>query len=303
MAWCARSKSSDEDLGALGHDVRYATPEGRFTLPLPTYPEIRLAVFPRSSLEAMIDDFAPDAIHIATEGTLGLSARARSACAGTFAFTTSFHTRFPEYVHARLPFVPEDGGLPLPALVPWAGARDDGGDAGACSANCRRTASPIPASGRAASMSTCSARSPMRACPIAGPIWLYVGRVAVEKNLDAFLALDLPGTKVVMGDGPARATRCRSAIRRPISRREDRRRAGAPLRGGRRVRVSEQDRHLRAGDAGGAGLRRAGGGLSGAGPMRRDRRTRPVGGAARGSGRGLRAGARDPARGLPRPLP
>ena len=65
-----------EDLTALGHSVRYATPEGRFTVPMPTYPEIRLALFPRGKLEKEIRDFAPDAVHIATEGTLGLAARA-----------------------------------------------------------------------------------------------------------------------------------------------------------------------------------------------------------------------------------
>ena len=67
-----------KDLAAMGHEVRYGTPEGRFTLPLPTYGEIRLAIFPRRSLERMIREFGPDAIHIATEGTIGLSARRRS---------------------------------------------------------------------------------------------------------------------------------------------------------------------------------------------------------------------------------
>ncbi len=94
-----------EDLKALGHDVRYATPEGRFTIAMPTYKEIRLAIFPRKSLEKMIADFQPTAIHIATEGTLGLSARA-ICVKRKIPFTTSFHTRFPEYVKARFPFVP-----------------------------------------------------------------------------------------------------------------------------------------------------------------------------------------------------
>src|SRR6201999_2839751 len=62
-------------LASLGHDVRYATPEGHFSVPLPTYPEIRLAVFPRRTLEKLFRDFRPDAVHIATEGTMGLSAR------------------------------------------------------------------------------------------------------------------------------------------------------------------------------------------------------------------------------------
>src|SRR6185437_15999770 len=85
------------DLTAFGHSVQYAKPESRFTLPMPTYPEIRLALFPRRTLEKEIREFAPDAVHIATEGTLGLSARAICLKFG-IAFSTSFHTRFPEYV-------------------------------------------------------------------------------------------------------------------------------------------------------------------------------------------------------------
>ena len=102
MAWCARWRVLGKDLAALGHSVRYATPEGRFTLPLPTYPEIRLALFPARALTSEIREFAPDAVHIATEGTLGLTAR-RICLKHGIAFTTSFHTRFPEYVHARFP--------------------------------------------------------------------------------------------------------------------------------------------------------------------------------------------------------
>jgi len=86
--------------------VHYATAENHTTLPLPTYPEIRLALFPRQTILDAIDDFLPDAIHIATEGTMGLSARAICLERG-LAFTTSFHTRFPDYVHARFPFIPE----------------------------------------------------------------------------------------------------------------------------------------------------------------------------------------------------
>src|SRR6476661_10336046 len=92
------------DLASMGHEVRYATPEGRFTMALPTYPEIRLAVFPRRSLERMIGEFRPTAVHIATEGPLGWSARA-ICVKRKIAFTTSFHTRFPEYVNARFPFI------------------------------------------------------------------------------------------------------------------------------------------------------------------------------------------------------
>src|SRR5215469_4832747 len=94
------------ELSAMGHQVRYTTPERQATIPLPTYPEIRLALFPRRNIVRTIDEFRPDAIHIATEGPLGLSARSICRQRG-IRFTTSFHTRFPQYVHARFPIVPE----------------------------------------------------------------------------------------------------------------------------------------------------------------------------------------------------
>src|SRR4051812_5341106 len=94
------------ELGHLGHEVRFATPEHHTTVPLPTYPEIRLAVFPRPSLMRQIDEFEPDAIHIATEGTMGWFAR--GICVErALPFSTAFHTRFPDYVHARFPLIPE----------------------------------------------------------------------------------------------------------------------------------------------------------------------------------------------------
>src|ERR1019366_9656597 len=95
-----------KDLAALGHGVRMITPLGRRTFPLPTYPEIRLAFFQRRALTREIREFAPDAVHIATEGSLGLTAR-RICLKHGIAFTTAFHTRFAEYVHARFRMVPE----------------------------------------------------------------------------------------------------------------------------------------------------------------------------------------------------
>jgi 1,2-diacylglycerol 3-alpha-glucosyltransferase/glucuronosyltransferase len=191
------------DLSAMGHDVRYATPEGRFTLPLPTYPEIRLAIFPRRSLERMIDSFRPDAIHIATEGTLGLSARAICIRRG-IPFTTSFHTRFPEYVHARFPFISE---ATVYRFLRWFHAP----------AQTMMVATPsLEAEMRAHGFRNLKIWSrgvdvnffrptDGPSLPFPRPIWLYVGRIAIEKNVEAFLALDLPGTKVVIGDGPARS--------------------------------------------------------------------------------------------------
>ena len=86
--------------------MRYATPEGRFTFAMPTYPEIRLALFPRTRLEKEIRDFAPDAVHIATEGTLGLSARAICIKYGIAFFHLVPHPAFPNMCKARFPFMP-----------------------------------------------------------------------------------------------------------------------------------------------------------------------------------------------------
>ena len=189
------------DLTALGHDVRYATPQGRFTLPLPTYSEIRLAVFPRAGLENEFRQYAPDAIHIATEGTMGLSARSICIKYG-IPFTTSFHTRFPDYVRARFPFIGEE------TVYRWF--------------HQPATAMMVATPSLKAELESHGFRNvriwsrgvdtdqfhpvPDARLPFPKPVWLYVGRVAVEKNIEAFLSLDLPGTKVVIGDGPARAS-------------------------------------------------------------------------------------------------
>jgi len=190
------------DLRALGHEVRYATPEGRFTLPLPTYSEIRLAVFPRATLENEIRAYAPDAIHIATEGTLGMSARAL-CLKYHIPFTTSFHTRFPEYVQARFPFIGEET---VYRFLRWFHQP----------ATAMMVATPslkreLESRGFrnvriwSRGVDTDQFRPVAGAAlPFARPIWLYVGRLAVEKNVEAFLKLDLPGTKVLVGDGPSR---------------------------------------------------------------------------------------------------
>jgi glycosyltransferase involved in cell wall biosynthesis len=191
------------DLGALGHTVKTITPEGRRTFGLPTYPEIRLALFSGRSLAREIRDFAPDAVHIATEGPLGLAAR-RICIRHGIEFSTSFHTRFAEYVHARMALVPE-------ALV-WRWLRWFHAPATAVMVATESLRRELLGHGfrrlRIWSRGVDVERfRPIAdaALPYEGPVWLYVGRVAVEKNIAAFLALDLPGTKVVVGDGPARA--------------------------------------------------------------------------------------------------
>jgi 1,2-diacylglycerol 3-alpha-glucosyltransferase/glucuronosyltransferase len=190
------------ELDALGHEVRYATPQGRFTIALPTYREIRLAIFPRNGLERIFRDFSPDAVHIATEGTMGMSARA-ICMKHAIPFTTSFHTRFPEYVKARFAFIPQSlvyrwlRWFHAPAtamMVATPSLKRELQGHGFRNLRIWSRGVDIEQFGRIADASL----------PFEGPIWLYVGRVAVEKNIEDFLALDLPGTKVVVGDGPAR---------------------------------------------------------------------------------------------------
>ncbi len=191
-----------KDLGSLGHTVRTITPLGRRTFPLPTYPEIRLALFQRRALMREIRDFAPDAVHIATEGSLGLTAR-RICLKHGIAFTTAFHTRFAEYVHARFPMVPQK-------LI-WRWLRWFHRPATAVMVATTTLKRDLAAHGfkhlriwsRGVDIEKFHPIADAR-LPYDGPIWLTVGRVAVEKNFESFLALDLPGTKVVVGDGPAR---------------------------------------------------------------------------------------------------
>lgn len=186
-------------LRAMGHTVELFGPDRFRSIPCPTYPEIRLAVDARWRLPRMADGFAPEAIHIATEGPLGIAMRRYCLRRGLH-FTTSFHTRFPEYVHARI-------GLPVGVLYAWLQRFH-----GAASATMVATPSlQSDMEGRGFTRLVRWSRGVdtdlFRPCAAskangAGPNWLYVGRVAVEKNIQAFLDLSLPGTKHVVGDGP-----------------------------------------------------------------------------------------------------
>ena len=191
-----------QTLGDLGHEVQFITPEIFATLPCPTYPEIRLSVAPRRKLFRLLDRFAPQAVHIATEGPLGLAARAWCRRRG-LAFTTSYHTQFPQYVRLRVP-------VPLS----WSYAYLRWFHRGAA-----RTM--VPTAHQRAELERWGFDSLVLwsrgvdtelFCPrdksfldAPRPIAMYMGRVAVEKNVEAFLGLDLPGTKYVIGDGPDRA--------------------------------------------------------------------------------------------------
>ncbi len=190
------------ELESMGHRVRLITPLAFRTVPMPTYPEIRLAVRPRREVARMIEEFDPDAIHIATEGPLGLAAR-RHCLRRQRPFTTAYHTQFPEYVHARCR-------LPVGLTYAWLRRFHEPAKAVMCGTpeirhrlaarGFRNTA--LWSRGVDTELFRPGERT---AGPDRRPVYLYVGRVAVEKNIEAFLSLDLPGTRWVVGDGPARA--------------------------------------------------------------------------------------------------
>jgi glycosyltransferase involved in cell wall biosynthesis len=190
-------------LESVGTEVRVIAPDGHRTVPLPSYPEIRVTCDPWRAVRSL-RRFGPEAIHVATEGPLGLWIRGWLGRRG-LRFTTSYHTRFPEYLSARLP-VPLRWGYRLERWFHGGAERTLVG-----------TMSLIRVL-RAAGVGRRLVHWPRGVdtdlfhpdrrrrgfYPLPRPIWLYVGRVAVEKSLEDFLGLALPGTKVVVGDGPAR---------------------------------------------------------------------------------------------------
>lgn len=193
--------TTKRELERMGHTVGVISPLEFRTIPCPTYPEIRLAITTRSRVGFRIEAFAPDALHIATEGPLGFTAR-RHALRTGMAFTTSFHTKFAEYVQAR---------CGLPARITYKGMRWFHHPARAVMAATPAIKRELEGHGFErvrlwgrgvdADVFRPGERSFLRA---ARPLFMYVGRVAVEKNIEAFLKLDLPGSKWVVGDGPQR---------------------------------------------------------------------------------------------------
>ncbi len=194
-------KQTREQLVAEGHDVLMITPEGRRTFPCPTYPEIRLSFFQGRQIARELDAFRPDSIHIATEGTIGLAVR-RYCRKRKYPFTTAYHTQFPEYVRARVP-------IPLAwtiALLRWfhrPAARTMVATESIMRLLEQRGFRNVVLWSRGVDSKTFSPENPVR-YDLPRPIWISVGRVSVEKNVEEFLNLTLPGSKVVIGDGPDR---------------------------------------------------------------------------------------------------
>src|SRR5476651_295882 len=190
---------------ALDADLEFLTPEAFWTLPMPGYPEIRLALTGPGDIERRLDRTRADAVHVATEGPIGHAVR-RVCMKRGIPFTTSFHTRFPDYLASRLP-VPER----WTSDIAWSWLRRFHAPSAALLAATPTLVSELGERGFA----------PVKLWPrgvdaqlfrprkgatlnLPRPIFLTVGRLAIEKNLEAFLSLDLPGSKVVVGDGPAR---------------------------------------------------------------------------------------------------
>jgi 1,2-diacylglycerol 3-alpha-glucosyltransferase/glucuronosyltransferase len=186
----------------FGAEVVFLTPERFRSLPMPTYPEIRLSLVGPGSLAGILKEIRPTHVHIATEGPIGLATRLTCARQGR-AFTTSYHTRFPEYVAAR---------TKIPEAWSYKALKRFHRAARAMMVSTPSLERELTGRGfknimrwtRGVDTALFRPRNE-RILDVAAPIFLYVGRVAVEKNLDAFLSLDLPGTKVLVGDGPSRA--------------------------------------------------------------------------------------------------
>lgn len=192
-------KQTSTHLVEMGHAVFLLTPEDHYTIPFPSYPSIPLALFPGRKIARDLTSINADAVHIATEGPLGMAAR-RWCIKNKVQFTTSYHTQFPEYVRLRLP-------IPLSWTYAWF----------RCFHN-KAVHTLVPTEsqkhrlqshgfnnvhvwGRGVDTSIFKPDNPQQ-IDLPKPITLNMGRVAIEKNIEAFLSLALPGSKVVVGDGP-----------------------------------------------------------------------------------------------------
>ena len=195
-----------EVLRRWGHEVSVISPDQYWSVPAPTYPEIRLALTWPGAAGRALARIKPDAVHIATEGPLGFAAR-RYCMNRKVPFTTAYHTQFPDYFARR---------TGLPADTFWPYIRWFHRSSQRVMVATETIRNQLRANGithlthwsRGVDLDcfTPDAPSPAEYAGLQGPILLYVGRVAVEKNIEAFLSCDYPGTKVVVGDGPARAS-------------------------------------------------------------------------------------------------
>lgn len=188
-----------DGLRSRGHEVFVISPQDYRSFPCPTYPEIRLALTTKKQMEKRLRKLQPTNIHIATEGPLGIQAR-RICRQNGWNFTTGFHTRFPEYLRER---------LPVPLTWSYAFLRRFHSAASACLVPTLSIHNILRDNGFKNTKVWTRGVDRKLFRPIEGvdlglpkPVFVCVGRVAPEKNLEAFLSLDLPGTKLIVGDGP-----------------------------------------------------------------------------------------------------
>jgi glycosyltransferase involved in cell wall biosynthesis len=186
-------------LGRFGHDVRLITPQDFRTFPCPTYPEIRIAVFPYKQVAQTIAAFQPHAVHIATEGSLGFAAR-RYCIVNDLKFTTSYHTQFPQYLQER---------YPIPLWASYAALRWFHNAGERCMVSTKSMQEQLEQRGfgkiarwQRGVDTTIFRPYDKTFLDLPRPVAAYVGRVAVEKNIDAFLRMPWKGSKIVVGDGP-----------------------------------------------------------------------------------------------------
>lgn len=188
-------------LRRFGHDVRMLTPGDFRSVACPTYPEIRLSLLPHGAVGARIGHFAPQALHIATEGPLGFAAR-RHCLRRDLRFTTSYHTQFPQYLRAR---------FPIPLTASYQALRWFHGPAVRCMVSTASIRQDLMergfknlASWRRGVDTQVFKPGGKEFLNLPRPLAAYVGRVAVEKNIEAFLQMPWAGGKIVIGDGPER---------------------------------------------------------------------------------------------------
>src|SRR3546814_578144 len=198
-------QATTQALRLKGHILEFVSPCDFRSIPCPTYPEIRLALTRTKVVGQAIEAFAPDCIHIATEGPLGVAAR-RWCLEKRYRFTTAYHTQFPDYISAR---------TKLPKSYFWRYMSWFHNPAAAILVSTETMAAQLEVHGLGHTkpwgrgvdiqhFRPCIPRHPALS-RLPGPVQLYVGRVAVEKNIEAFLQITHPGSKVVVGDGPALA--------------------------------------------------------------------------------------------------
>ena len=197
-------QSVTRQLAQWGHELLIVSPDQFYSLPCPTYPEIRLALTTTGMVGSKLAAFDADAIHLSTEGPLCVAAR-RWCLRQGLSFTTAFHTQFPDYVARRTglsadwfwPFIRRFHAPAAHVMVSTDSIARQLAEQGI---------GPTAHWGRGVDLANFGPNQPRPADydGLAGPILLYVGRIAVEKNVEAFLAADVPGSKVIVGDGPQR---------------------------------------------------------------------------------------------------